>query len=282
MADKRIQDLAEVTSPQDSDVLCIVRDTNGVKTDHRITKSNLVGTIPTATSELTNDSGFITAGDVPTVPTDVSDLTDTTGLLSAGGGGGARATITMTYNELLGGSLYEVTKHADGVLSEYGKGFRIVSPNNTAFLVKYYKEIPSFFDKNPILRFDYIQNVGGGNYGLVNYLKIGRGAKRFGLAIGGGNNISSIERYDGVDGGNVAVNHDLPVGKLCEIMMKLISGTTPTLELYVDNVLIKTVTDFLPTGNLEAGADPIIGMEMTAFVGQVDLAFGNFELSYDI
>lgn len=39
------------------------------------------GTIPTATSDLTNDSGFIASGDIPAIPEDVSDLTDTTGLL---------------------------------------------------------------------------------------------------------------------------------------------------------------------------------------------------------
>lgn len=38
--------------------------------------------VPTALSELTNDSGFITDSDIPEVPSDVKDLTDITGLLT--------------------------------------------------------------------------------------------------------------------------------------------------------------------------------------------------------
>lgn len=40
-----------------------------------------VGEIPTLTSDLTNDSGFITQGDIPSIPSDISDLNDSTGLI---------------------------------------------------------------------------------------------------------------------------------------------------------------------------------------------------------
>ena len=39
--------------------------------------------IPTATSDLTNDSGFITASAIPTVPTATSDLTNDSGFITA-------------------------------------------------------------------------------------------------------------------------------------------------------------------------------------------------------
>jgi hypothetical protein len=37
--------------------------------------------IPTNTSDLVNDSGFITLGDIPAIPSDISDLTDNTGII---------------------------------------------------------------------------------------------------------------------------------------------------------------------------------------------------------
>ena len=40
-------------------------------------------TIPTKTSDLTNDSGFITASDIPTIPTKTSDLTNDSGFITA-------------------------------------------------------------------------------------------------------------------------------------------------------------------------------------------------------
>ena len=39
--------------------------------------------LPTATSELTNDSGFITAGDIPAIPTNTSDLTNDSGFITS-------------------------------------------------------------------------------------------------------------------------------------------------------------------------------------------------------
>lgn len=39
-------------------------------------------TIPTATSDLTNDSGYITANDIPTIPTKTSDLTNDSGYIT--------------------------------------------------------------------------------------------------------------------------------------------------------------------------------------------------------
>lgn len=39
--------------------------------------------VPTKTSDLTNDSGFITSADIPTVPTKVSDLTNDSGYVTA-------------------------------------------------------------------------------------------------------------------------------------------------------------------------------------------------------
>jgi hypothetical protein len=41
-------------------------------------------TIPTLTSELTNDSGFITAGDIPPIPTLTSELTNDSGFITIG------------------------------------------------------------------------------------------------------------------------------------------------------------------------------------------------------
>jgi hypothetical protein len=41
-------------------------------------------TIPTLTSELTNDSGFITAGDIPPIPTLTSELTNDSGYITIG------------------------------------------------------------------------------------------------------------------------------------------------------------------------------------------------------
>jgi hypothetical protein len=41
-------------------------------------------TVPINVSELTNDAGYITSGDIPTIPSDVSDLSDDTGLLFSG------------------------------------------------------------------------------------------------------------------------------------------------------------------------------------------------------
>lgn len=38
--------------------------------------------VPTKTSELTNDSGFITASDIPTIPTKTSDLTNDSGFIT--------------------------------------------------------------------------------------------------------------------------------------------------------------------------------------------------------
>jgi hypothetical protein len=43
--------------------------------------TDITGVIPVNTSDLTNDSGFITLGDIPTIPSDISDLTDTTGII---------------------------------------------------------------------------------------------------------------------------------------------------------------------------------------------------------
>lgn len=39
--------------------------------------------IPTSTSELTNDSGFITSSDIPTIPTKTSDLTNDSGFITS-------------------------------------------------------------------------------------------------------------------------------------------------------------------------------------------------------
>lgn len=39
--------------------------------------------IPTKTSDLTNDSGFITASDIPAIPTKTSDLTNDSGFITA-------------------------------------------------------------------------------------------------------------------------------------------------------------------------------------------------------
>lgn len=82
MADSKLQELDAITSPQDSDLLYVVRNEDGTYTDNKITKANLVGTVPTKTSDITNDSGFITAEDV-TVPTDISELADSTGVIPA-------------------------------------------------------------------------------------------------------------------------------------------------------------------------------------------------------
>lgn len=81
---KKLQALNEVTSANDSDLLYLVRNTGGTYTDHKIAKSNLVDTVvPTKVSDLTNDSGFITAGDIPTIPSDISELIDSTGVIPA-------------------------------------------------------------------------------------------------------------------------------------------------------------------------------------------------------
>ena len=57
-----------------------VQDTDAVNVAQLNAVSN---TIPTATSDLTNDSGFITSEDLPVVPTKTSDLTNDSGFITS-------------------------------------------------------------------------------------------------------------------------------------------------------------------------------------------------------
>lgn len=59
--------------------------------------------VPTATSDLTNDSGFITSSDIPTIPTATSDLTNDSGFIDNTVDDLANYTDTTTLNTALAG-----------------------------------------------------------------------------------------------------------------------------------------------------------------------------------
>lgn len=95
-------------------------------------------TIPTAVSELTNDTGFITSVDysevqnTPTIPSDVSDLTDNNELLGSGGGTVVYATsadLPLTGNS--GGDIAYVTE-TERLYVFIGTGWYNIGTVNTA------------------------------------------------------------------------------------------------------------------------------------------------------
>lgn len=82
MADTKISQLSEKQTLGDNDLFVIASSSNNYKvkgsTIQTFAQSGL--TIPTKTSDLTNDSGFITSSDIPALPsnTDLADYDNTT------------------------------------------------------------------------------------------------------------------------------------------------------------------------------------------------------------
>lgn len=57
--------------------------TSQLTNDSGFITSSDIPTVPTKTSQLTNDSGYITAADIPAIPTKTSDLTNDSGFITA-------------------------------------------------------------------------------------------------------------------------------------------------------------------------------------------------------
>ena len=84
-------DALEQAQTLDPDVFYYITDT----TSNYVTTSSLtttladyalltdIPTVPTATSDLTNDSGFITMGDLPTIPSSTSELINDSGFVDS-------------------------------------------------------------------------------------------------------------------------------------------------------------------------------------------------------
>jgi len=89
MADSKLQELTKITTPQNDDLLYVVRNENGTYTDNQIAKSNLIPDVdvPSDMSELTDTTGVIPsdvselADSTNVIPKDVSELTDSTDVI---------------------------------------------------------------------------------------------------------------------------------------------------------------------------------------------------------
>ena len=57
--------------------------TSDLTNDSDFITSSDIPTVPTKTSDLTNDSGFITSADIPTIPTKTSDLNNDSGFITS-------------------------------------------------------------------------------------------------------------------------------------------------------------------------------------------------------
>ena len=75
-----IYDLKDSQARQDllskADINQVPTKTSELTNDSGFITSSDIPSIPTKTSELTNDSGFITSSDIPTIPTKTSELTN--------------------------------------------------------------------------------------------------------------------------------------------------------------------------------------------------------------
>ena len=63
--------------------IAVPTKTSQLTNDSGFITASDIPTIPTATSQLTNDSGFITASDIPTIPTATSQLTNDSGFITS-------------------------------------------------------------------------------------------------------------------------------------------------------------------------------------------------------
>ena len=91
---------------------------NKVQTDAKLTQKADLTDIPTKTSELTNDSGYVTSADIPTK---TSELTNDSGFITSPDGGNAAT---------LNGHSIEVTDvdPGEGVAMSTGKIVMVVEP----------------------------------------------------------------------------------------------------------------------------------------------------------
>ena len=62
--------------------IAVPTKTSQLENDSGFITASDIPTIPTATSQLTNDSGFITSSDIPTIPTKTSELTNDSGFIT--------------------------------------------------------------------------------------------------------------------------------------------------------------------------------------------------------
>ena len=66
-----------------ADIDQIPSKTSQLDNDSGFITSSDIPTIPTKTSQLDNDSGFITSSDIPSIPTKTSDLTNDSGFITS-------------------------------------------------------------------------------------------------------------------------------------------------------------------------------------------------------
>ena len=84
------------------------------------------GDIPTKTSDLTNDSGFITAQDIPSIPSKTSDLTND--------GDGVSRFATENYVALNGGKIDSISVNGDAQVIDANKNVDLSVPTKTSDL----------------------------------------------------------------------------------------------------------------------------------------------------
>lgn len=229
----KLQELNEVTSVQDSDLVYLVRNTNGVYTDHKVAKSTLVDTVvPTAVSDLENDTGFITgAGVEANVP--------------------LRRSISYDFSNLTAGNIYEtpVLTNSTIAVDTWGAVITMGGQANDRLLLRVAQpKIAGLWDRNPsfgISLYDFrmynaplLIGFGGAN--------VNENTERVGWVINSNLELSSKSSGGSADTTNT-LDTTFAVNTNRELFIKVNSGTD--VKYYVDGVLKATHTTNLPAGD---------------------------------